>query len=525
VQSDREPRDYPPHYPHDGTYADLLCWHMDYWGTRPKGTTRTNGAPWTPKELRQAAFGRNWEADTTRIGLDHWRGAGSAPVPQTRNLIEKTLFGTNELFALWRSELREAHRRSAGRGKNPRTVELPPNPPPPGTLRWGVTPSSVPRPTDHFIGRGYEIEAIANYLTDSDGAFPVLIQGGPGIGKSELTKAVAHHPTVELRFRECRYFVQLETAHSAVELQNAIALAIGGDPTQSLASALQLCEGRETLLVLDNLETRWESVAERGEISRLLADLAEGATTHLLCSFRGREAVAALRWSEHYLDGLPTDVATDLFASIAGPWVKEDALLEDFILALGGIPLALSLVAHRAHGRKSLAPLWREWSKLGTDLAVTPDTEHGRLTSLPYSIDLSLRSPRVTKSAIRLFAILGGSPGGLSFDDVEVLLGKDAFNAIERLCHAGLSVERENRVDLLPPIRQHARLKYPMDSDAEPWAAHFNGLLWKYDKAIRSYCDGQMNRSELSSVAEKVMFGSSTILAAFSVEHDISDDL
>lgn len=56
-------------------------------------------------------------------------------------------------------------------------------------------------------------------------------------------------------------------------------------------------------------------------------------------------------------------------------------------------------------------------------------------------------------------------PAGFSTTDVEQILPSEAFSAIERLCHTGVAEERGNRVDLLPPIRNHAARHYPPDND------------------------------------------------------------
>src|SRR5207344_1979411 len=134
-----------------------------------------------------------------------------------------------------------------------------------------------------------------------------------------------------------------------------------------------------------------------------------------------------------------------------------DPHLPLFRSALEGIPLAIELVARRAFGTTSLAELWNQWTKIGSDLAVHPDFDAGRLTSLPHSIELSLKSSRMTETAHRLFRLLGQLPAGIVAEDRDELLGPEGFRAEEALRRIGLAFLRGHRLDLLSPIRDHAQ--------------------------------------------------------------------
>jgi tetratricopeptide (TPR) repeat protein len=476
-----EPFIYPPHYPHDGTYADLLCWHMDYWGTRPKGSTTVNGLPWGRVEFRQEAFGKVWENDTTRIGLESWRGAGSAPAKSTALRISDALFGKSPIFQTWRKDLEDAHKRSQGPGNNPRTKEFPnPPPPPPDTLA-----SSIPRLTPYFAGRDDAVMATVNALVAPEGLPTILVQGGPGIGKTEMTKAIARHADIVARFGERRWFVRLENAHTADKMKDVITRALGCDPQYGFQAALGSLHGKLSLLVLDNLETPWEPIAEREAIEEALADLAAVQGVALLASMRGHEWMKIPKWQLQALPVLLPEDAYSLFAAIAGSWVLTDPILSDFMAALGGLPLAIELVARRAHGRASLTPLWEEWARIGAELARHPDFAEGRQTSLPHSIEMSLRSSRMTAPAMRLFSLLGCSPSGLSREDLAPLMVNDAYAAEERLLTLGLAVENSGRVALLPPIREHAARRYPPDNeDAARWVDHFWNMIIRLGKTI-----------------------------------------
>jgi len=472
MDASMEGSSHRPYYPKTGTYADLLCWHMDYWGTRPDGNTTNNGKPWDKIEFRQEAFGSKWVKETTRIGLDNWRGKKGAPNASYGETIENTLFGGNAIFDIWRSELEAARIASQGPDNNKRTVQFP-EPPPIVAIK-----ASIPRITSHFLGRESELDRLVSALISSEGAAAIMVQGGPGMGKTELTKAVARDKVVARRFGERRWFVPLQTAQSAAALQRAIMQAIGIDPSADFQAALDQLRGKQTLLILDNLETPWEF--GRAETEAVLTDLRAVDSVCLLASFRGFDLVGDIRWDRYPVKGLSDKFAVKLFAVIAGDWATSDPHLVDFLDALGGIPLAIDLVARRAVGRTKLAPLWREWCKIGAEFAELIDLPEGPLTSLPHSLELSLRSPRLAKypKALRMFSLLGCLPGGLCEEDRDVLIGEEAYNAEECLIKTGIAVERGNdRVDLLPPIREHAKRRYaPTDEQASLWPMHYTHL-------------------------------------------------
>jgi tetratricopeptide (TPR) repeat protein len=348
------------------------------------------------------------------------------------------------------------------------------------------TPANVPRLVRALVGREDDIKLVTDTLLASADSVTILVQGSPGIGKTALTKAVASQADVITRFGARRYFVELEQASTTGKMHDAIITALGCDPAQGFAGLLAGLHGRQTLLILDNLETPWDPREERAATQETLAALAGVPGVALLASFRGRDRVRGLDWAlVHPVPELATPAARELFGRIAGPWVLDDPALDTFLGVLGGVPLAIELVAHRADGSSTLAPLWAEWEKVGVRLAEDPDFTDTRLTSLAHSIELSLKSSRISPAAKRLFGLLGVLPAGLVAADRDALLGSEAFDAQDRLRRIGLAIERPGRIDLLPPIRDHARRHYaPEGDDAAAWAGHFLRITQELGDAI-----------------------------------------
>ena len=450
-----EKRGNEPPYPDQASFAKLLDWHLDF-GTRPNGSPDRPGKRWDNVEFAEAV-------DTNERSVRNWRSGRVRP--GNLGSFEYVLFGRNDAYKDWRFDLRAAYE-----------VRQPPG-----------QDGEIPLPPPDFLGREADVAAVLDVLLSSAPARAILIQGPPGIGKTALTKAVANDEAVVARFGEAnRWFVELETATTAALMQDAITRALGADPQRGFKATLALIRQRPGLLVLDNLETPWDPGTERRATEDTLAAVAAIPGVALLASFRGRDRVGGPAWAlVHPVDRLKPPFDRDLFCRIARRAFDGDVHLPLFLTALEGIPLAIELVAARAHGRTSLAALWTQWTKIGSELAAHPDFDAGRLTSLPHSIELSLRSSRMTDVGHRLFRLLGQLPAGITAEDRDELLGADGFNAEEALLRIGLAVERANRLDLLSPVRDHARRQHaPQPPDDTAWPAWYLGLARRRGETI-----------------------------------------
>jgi tetratricopeptide (TPR) repeat protein len=344
--------------------------------------------------------------------------------------------------------------------------------------RLGSGPATPPEGTpipvpDRCLGRSEDTARIVGVLTAATNPTAVLVQGPGGIGKTTLTQEAANHASVVARFGQRRWFAELETAIDRDTFDAQLLLALGLDPTLGFAAATQRLAQAPALLVLDNLETPWEGAGPA--IEARLAALAAIPGLAMLASFRGQEAVGGARWRlRHHVAPLPQSEARTLFLDIADSIPGDDPDLPRLLDALGGVPLAICLTARRAARRADLAGLWAEWQRIGPEIATWLGTTPGRLTSIPHSITLSLRSPRLNPDGHRLFALLGLCPAGLAPKDRTALLVDAAFAAEDGLVAVGLAYHRGSRLDLLPPVRDYARRQCPLaEPDAARWCRHF----------------------------------------------------
>jgi len=340
-----------------------------------------------------------------------------------------------------------------------------------------TTPDIAPIvPPARCFGRDDDVAALVGALTAPEQA-ALLVLGPAGIGKTTLTRRVAADAAVVARFAARRWFVELETANDDAALRIAIIQAIGRNPAATtFVEALAWLAQQPGLLVLDNLETPWEQ--DQRAVQDSLQMLAATPGVSLLSSLRGAAAPPSPRWTRPptHLRPLPDDEARRLFLELASGIAADDSHLARFLRALGGVPLAVELVALRAAGDSTLRELWEEWGRRGMVLAAHPDLapDH-RLTSLTRSLDLSWHSRRLRDEGRRLFRLLGQLPAGIAEEDRVALLG-DA--AARQLRTVGLAFARDDRLDLLPPVRDYARVAHRQPQEQQMlWHQHYLTLV------------------------------------------------
>jgi Cdc6-like AAA superfamily ATPase len=134
--------------------------------------------------------------------------------------------------------------------------------------------SLLPSKSKIFHGRESELASIMKMLNQQPAKIAIL--GGGGMGKTSLARAVLHHGDISARF-EHRLFVSAEAATTSIELAALIGLHIGLTPGQDLTKpVVQYFARKQPLfLILDNLETVWESIQSRRGTEEFLSLLTE----------------------------------------------------------------------------------------------------------------------------------------------------------------------------------------------------------------------------------------------------------
>jgi tetratricopeptide (TPR) repeat protein/transcriptional regulator with XRE-family HTH domain len=350
----------------------------------------------------------------------------------------------------------------------------------PRRVLTGRTPQR-PVPTGHPIplparrqtfGRDAELAEVAANLV-ADPPLPTVILGAPGIGKTNLALAALHEPAVAARYGERCCFVRCEGAPSAaavvIELARVLGLPlVGGDP---LASCLTELMRAPAVVCLDNAETPWEADTLRCEA--LFQHIANVAA--LLVSLRGWERPGGAAWARPLrLDPLDAGSATALFLTVADERFDQPDL-HGLLQEMGGVPLAVELLAHAAEGEVTLDGLVERWRGERVGLLERGAGDH-RLLSVAASVEVSWNSPLMTGPARRMLSLLGRLPDGIAHSDLDVLVPDEGLRSASVLRRRALAFDEVDRLRTHPPLRHHVETAYPPDpADWMRAVAHYCG--------------------------------------------------
>jgi hypothetical protein len=97
------------------------------------------------------------------------------------------------------------------------------------------------------------------------------------MGKTSLARAVLHQPELISRYEVHRFFVPCDIVSSSVQLAALIGEHLGLKPGNNLTRPVvhHFSSGPASLLILDNLESIWESAQSRGDLEKFLCLLAD----------------------------------------------------------------------------------------------------------------------------------------------------------------------------------------------------------------------------------------------------------
>ncbi|QFZ21516.1 AfsR/SARP family transcriptional regulator [Saccharothrix syringae] len=286
--------------------------------------------------------------------------------------------------------------------------------PTPATGTPVAVPRQLPAPPGAFIGRADELAALTAALDDVDAGTVVIsaIGGAGGIGKTWLALHWAHEHLD--RFPDGQLFVDLrgfspdgEPMPASVAVRgflDALGVEPGRIPTapESQAALLRgLVADKRILLVLDN-------AADTRQVVPLLPG---GESCTVLVTSRSRLlGLMTAHGARHLnLDVLTDDESRALLARRLGAArvAAEAGAVEELIAFCKGFPLALGVIAARAHGHPHLplATLAAELRELGLDALADSDPA----ASLPAVLSWSHRA--LTAEQQWVFGLLGIAPG------------------------------------------------------------------------------------------------------------------
>ncbi|KAJ6473036.1 hypothetical protein C8R45DRAFT_1077774 [Mycena sanguinolenta] len=345
--------------------------------------------------------------------------------------------------------------------------------------------SLLPAMPQIFYGRESEVTQIVQMLSQQCARIAIL--GPGGIGKTNLARAVLHHPAVAAKYED-QFFVSCESATTSVEIAGFIGAHLGLKPGKDLTKSVlhSLAKKSICLLVLDNLETTWEPLESRSGTEDLLSSLTDIAHLALMVTMRGAEHPAKVRWTRPFLPALAPlslEAAQQMFIEIADDY-HEPKDVDQLLKFTDNMPLAVDLMAHLVASEGCSPVLARLETKKTSVLSEGSD----RRSNLDISIALSLSSPRITaqSGAMDLLRLLSILPDGLS--DLELIQS----NLVIPNIHACKSVllgtslaylDNKKRLKSLVPIREYLQHFHPvLSSIVMPLQQYFQSLLDTYGK-------------------------------------------
>ncbi|KAJ7248825.1 hypothetical protein C8J57DRAFT_1672697, partial [Mycena rebaudengoi] len=300
-----------------------------------------------------------------------------------------------------------------------------------------------------FHGREVELQDVVNILVQASARIAIL--GAGGMGKTSLATAALHNTQIE-----------------ANELAATIADHIGLEKGSSMARKIAhyFTHAPPSLLVLDNLDTPWETISSRSEVEEFLSLLTD--VLHL--GLMGAERPSKSPMDQAFLGPLKplsNMAAWQTFIEVADEG-HDDASIKELLELTGNLPLAVSLIAN-VLGLKE-----------GYD----------QRSSLDISIMLSYTSSRMTPGAQELLSILSMLPDGLA--DSDLVQAKlpiiDILACKATLIRTSLAfVDQDQHLKVLVPIREHILYIHPPTNALKlKLREHFHQIinLWNQFKDI-----------------------------------------
>ncbi|KZO96428.1 TPR-like protein [Calocera viscosa TUFC12733] len=313
-----------------------------------------------------------------------------------------------------------------------------------------------------FHGRDDLVESIVEVICCSETCHIPLLGPG-GIGKTSVAATVINNRRVKAKYGRRILFVSCEGLVTAEGILNALAACLHVSPGSDVRLAVLTCLLSQgcILLVLDNLETAWDS-PDKVNVEQLLGKLAELSSLSLLVTMRGAVRPAGVDWAEtcaNPLTPLSLDAARQLWMSIAR---HHDDNLDRLLNRLDGIPLAITLLAHQGQ-LVSPTDLLEAYNSERTALVETDGGD--RLTSLDVSIRLSINSHTMSQNAnaAQLLSLLCLLPEGVTISELPKILPtlRGARKGVLALVAVALAVNVNGRLRVISPIRDFVMMHLP----------------------------------------------------------------
>ncbi|THU80185.1 hypothetical protein K435DRAFT_972857 [Dendrothele bispora CBS 962.96] len=335
--------------------------------------------------------------------------------------------------------------------------------------------SATPAVPIVFKGREELVKQGVNIFCQQGLRF-LAILGAGGMGKTSLALHIMDSDLVQNKFGERCYFIPCELFEDAESLVQGLihVMELTMQENQSkqkvLFNHLQSAHG-DLLIVFDNFETPWNHGNSRIGVKNLLEKIAKCRKVSLIVTMRGPDGPGDIPWKRlGDQSGIPTlspVPAKEAFKAFAGNKLQSsddsESQIDSLLYQLEYVPLAIRLSAQHVK-RVPLKTLIKMWEKHKTSI-LAEQTEPGRLTSVSFSIDLSIQIFRIKGRTLELLSTLSFLPDGIPLwvETLEQMFPGEGLSVnVSTLLESSLIYDQNEGLKMLVPVQEHIHSKYPI---------------------------------------------------------------
>ncbi|KAF5352112.1 hypothetical protein D9757_013752 [Collybiopsis confluens] len=328
---------------------------------------------------------------------------------------------------------------------------------------------ATPAAPTFFAGREKITEEAVEKLLCKEPAH-LAILGAGGMGKTALALHIIKNADVKNKFQDKIFFVPCEISVDATSLVHAVVQSLGlkvqeGKTGFEILQTYLALSQRPILLVLDNFETPWNG-GSRTAVINFIDQLLDCSSLFVILTMRAAYGPGNRHWIKlGGSAGLP-QLEIDEAQEIAHNPEELDWILKE----LDGMPLSIVLIAQLQRQLDlGLNKLMNLWNKHKTAMLTNGSTDESRLTSVAFSINLSLQMiKKKNPECEKLLPVLSYLPNGLP-----------AWN--EHLLDFALLYQENNTLKFVLPIQEYIQREYPAEKE------HLTQIAGFYVKFVKEF--------------------------------------